>query len=317
MFSIKTTPVRFLATLVFSAVLLTGCARSTPETKPPETPQVGVINMEKVINSHPKYQEWQNLKKQAVTIKEQLNAVANRINAQSEQQAALNLSQTMPDGLKLAAEQEFKQKMTAKQRELEARLAEKANKMQSDLSAQLKAYNEELDKEYQPKLFNLQLRLQTVRMDEKEAAEVKKALDALKAEQANKLALREKELASRLNEALGPDKNAMEQELDAYAKQLSAALDNKNSAQAAELSAKLMQSPAIPPVTAVTDGSLQQQLDLKQQEINVLEEYILNDIREKTAKVAAERRLEAVLAGYKVNVNAVDVTDAVIAAFKK
>jgi len=56
---------------------------------------------------------------------------------------------------------------------------------------------------------------------------------------------------------------------------------------------------------------------MKQQEINVLEEYILNDIRDKAAKVAVERRLAAVLTGYKVNVSAVDITDPVIAAFKK
>ncbi len=316
MFTSKAAPVRFLATLILSAVLLTGCARSTPETKPPETPQVGVINMEKAINAHPKYQEWQSLKKQAVTIKEQLTADANRINAQS-QQAALNLSGTMPDGLKSAAEQEFKQKMAAKQQELQSRLAEKANKMHSELSTQLKAYSEELDKEYQPKLFNLQLKMQTVRMDEKEAAEVKKTMDALKAEQADKLALKEKELAKSLNDALGPDKSAMEQELAVYAKQLNAELDKKISAQTAELTAKLMQPAAVPPASSASAGSLGQQLSMKQQEINVLEEYIVNDIRDKTAKVAAGRGLEAVLTGYTVNVNAVDVTDAVIAAFKK
>jgi len=43
----------------------------------------------------------------------------------------------------------------------------------------------------------------------------------------------------------------------------------------------------------------------------------MNDIRDKAAKIAAERGLETVLTGHAVNINAVDVTDAVIAAFKK
>ncbi len=316
MFTHKATPIRFLVTLLLGAVLLTGCTRSTPpETKPPQTPQVGVIDMDKAIKYHPKYQDWQKLKQQAATMQEQLNAAAAKADADAAGPAA-NMAGHMADGLKAASEQAFKVKMTAKQEELQAQLTEKANKVHSELSAQMQAYAAELDKEYQPQLFNLQLKLQTVRMDEKEADEVKKAMDALKAEQAEKLAAKEKELSGSMEKTLAPEKAAMEQELAAYAKQLNAELDSRASAQTAALSAKLAQ-PAAAAQQAPADGGIGQQLGMKQQEIKVLEDYIMNDIRDKAAKIAAERGLETVLTGHTVNINAVDVTDAVIAAVKK
>lgn len=317
---LRPTPRRFLAILALGAVLLTGCSRSTPETKQPEVPQIGVINMDKAIQAHPKYQDWQKLKQQAATLNQRLAAKSGAATAATDQQmAGMNLTGSAIDGLKSAAEQEFNAKMSAKQKELQEKLAEKANKAHDELSTKLKAYAEELDKEYQPQIFNLQLKLQTVQLGEKEAAEVKKKLDDLKAEQEGKVAAREKELAQNMDNTLAPERAAMEQELTAYAKQLDAELSNKLNAQSADLAGKIAesaQSPALTP-TAPDGLELEQQLQMKQQEIDVLEGYILDDIRDKTAKVASERQLDAVLTGYRVNISAVDITDAVIAAVKK
>ncbi|HWR44339.1 molecular chaperone Skp [Sporomusa sp.] len=311
-----TTPIRFLATLILGAVLLTGCARSIPETKSPEAPQVGVIDMDKAIKAHPKHQEWQKLKEQAATLNQQLAAEAGRTAGVTPQLPAMNLPGSAESGLRAAAEQEFNAKMAAKQQELQTRLADKANKIHGELSSTLKTYAEQLDKEYQPQLFNLQLKLQTVRMDEKESAEVKKALDGVKAEQANKLAVREKELVQKMDAALTPDKAAIEQELAAYAKELNSEISNKMAAQTANMAGQSAQS-TIPPATSASVSALEQQFTRKQQEISAIEEYILNDIRDKAAKVATERSLDVVLTGQRVNVSAVDITDAVIAAIKK
>lgn len=313
MFTSRLTPVRFLAALILSTVLIAGCSRSTPETKPPEAPQLGVISMDKAVQSHPKYQEWQNHKQQAATIKEQLAVTAGKGITQSP--ASINVPGDMAASIQSAAAQEFKVKIAAKQQELQARLLEQAGKKRKELSAQLEAYAGELNQQYQPQLFNLQLKLQTMRMDEQQATALKQEIDAVKAEQAAKLSAKEQEMAQQLEAALAPEKAAMEQELAAYAAQLNRELDNKLSAQTAELSAKLTQPAA--GVPAAVNSSLQQQLGMKQQEMKVLEEFILNDVRDKAAKIAAERGLEAVLTGQQVNVQAVDLTDAVIDAIKK
>ncbi|XFO68116.1 hypothetical protein SPSIL_043360 [Sporomusa silvacetica DSM 10669] len=312
----QTTPIRFLVILILSTVLFAGCSRSaTPETKPPEVPQVGVIDMDKAINAHPKYQEWQKLKQQAATLRQQLSGQVNQARNATEA-PAMDLQGSVANGLQTAAAQEFNAKMAAKQQELQAKLVQKADKVHGELSVELKAYAQELDKEYQPQIFNQQLKLQTVRLDEKQTAEEKKILDALKAEQANKLAAKEKELGQSLDALLAPEKAAIEQELAAYAQQVNAELNAKTVAQTANMSTPIAQA-VIPPDGAVANKQLEQQLGMKQQEINVLEETILNDVRDKTAKVAIERHLDTVLTGYQVNVKAVDITNAVIAAFKK
>ncbi|SDD81897.1 hypothetical protein [Sporomusa acidovorans] len=313
----RITPTRFLVILALSTILVTGCSRSTPpETKPPEMPQVGVINMDKAISAHPKFQEWQKLKQQAATLRQQLAGQAVAAADAQETSPAMDLPNKAAAGLQATAEQEFNAKMVAKQRELADQLAEKADKARATLNAEYQAYAQEVEKEYQPQLFSYQLKLQTIKLDEKQTADIKKAMDDLKAEQAGKLAAKEKELGQSLEAAMAPEKAATEQQLAAYAKQLNAELKAKTAAQTNAMSA-----PIPPTINSSTDNAaaveLKQQFDRKQQEINALEEYIVNDIRDKAAKVAIEHRLDVVLTGYQVNVTAVDITAEVIAAFNK
>jgi len=56
---------------------------------------------------------------------------------------------------------------------------------------------------------------------------------------------------------------------------------------------------------------------LKKQEIAALQDLIIVNITEKTAKIAAESGYEAVLTNVTVNVSAVDITTQVIAECNK
>ncbi|QJW47771.1 hypothetical protein HA075_19635 [bacterium BFN5] len=56
---------------------------------------------------------------------------------------------------------------------------------------------------------------------------------------------------------------------------------------------------------------------MKKQEVSVLEKAIVDDVRDMAAKVAAERQLDTIITNIQTNVNAVDITKAVIAEFKK
>jgi len=310
----RATSITFFATLILAAILLTGCSRSTPETKPPTAPEIGVIDMDKAIEAHRRYPEWKKIKQQGATLNQQLAAITRQ--ASDREMSAFNLSGKAAEGLRAAAEQEFKAKMMAKQQELQARLADKADKVRSQLALELKAYAEQLEKEYRTPQFNLQLKLQIVRMNEQEAAAVQQELNDLKAEQAGKIAAREQQLADSMEAALAPEKEAIEQELASYAQQLHAEISAKMSAQTAGIAGNISQS-AISPDDMTTISGLKQQLTMKQQAMNDVETEIVNDIKDKTAKVAIDRNLEAVLTGHKVNVSAVDVTDLVIAEVKK
>lgn len=320
MFAIKKqiTPIRFLVILLLSSVIFTGCSRSaTPETKSPTAPTVGVIDMDKAIKAHPKYPEWQKLKQQAATLQQRLSVNGSLADSRpAEPPPSIDMRGSAAAGLQTAADQEFNVKMAAKQREMQTILNQKAKQIQEELAVKYNAYAEKLDEEYRPQIFNYQLKLQTVRMDEQQAAEVKKKLDDLKREQGEKLAAKEKELSQSLAALMEPEQKAMQQELALYASQLQAQLNSRTVDKTANIAGHTGQEITVPAPNAV-NLQLEQQLGMKQQEIDVLEEYMVNDIRDKAGKVAIERNLDTVLTGYQVNVTAVDITNAVISAFKK
>ena len=101
-------------------------------------------------------------------------------------------------------------------------------------------------------------------------------------------------------------------QLKAYGQELNTAIAGKMSAQQPEPVRTIA-----PPVDGGPRSDQEQQLALKKQEIIALQDFIMNDIKTKAAKVAVEKGLEVVFSDIKANVNAVDVTAAVIAEFKK
>lgn len=302
---------RFLFFLVSVALVTSGCSFwKSQDTKPP-APQVGIIDMNKAIKAHPRYNE-------AAMLEKQYNALAAKVQAgtslpQPVEQAAPDMT-NVADGINAALEQEFNAKMADKKAELNAGLKAKAEEFHSKLSADLAAYREEIDKIYQPQIFSLQLKLKTVQLTNEEMASLQTELERLQNERKTKLASKEQELDKKLDAMMAPEQAAVEQQLSAYARQLHNELSQKGAAQTAEIASRNQ-----PPVSSQSSqadlSSLEQQLTAKQREIQSLQQFIIEDIRSKAAKTAAERGLEAVLAKAKVNISAVDITDAVISSF--
>lgn len=311
------TKIVFLAALLTVTVLAAGCGtKATPETKTAATPQVGVINVDKAIQAHPKYADYQRLQREYNTLTAQ--AAAQKQSAQQAQAQAQE--NAMPDGavqgLNEALGQEFNTKVAAKQNEISTRLNQKADQVRRDLSGQFDAYTKEIDSTYQSEIFSLQLKLKTVQLSKEEMEALQKQLEQLQGERSAKLAAKDKELSAQLEAAMAPEKAAAEKELSAYAAEVNAALQQQAAAKSAEIAARVQTAPLQSQASQGRSG-LEQQAALKSQEIAVVQDFIIKDIQDKTAKIAAERGLEAVLGVYKVNITAVDITDAVIAEVKK
>lgn len=300
---------RFLLLIVSVAAFTTGCSLGkTNDTKPPAS-QVGIIDMNQAIKAHPRYGEAAKLEQQYNTLAAQVQASrpAPQVNT-----AGPDMSKVIA-GINAALEQEFNAKMTEKQAQLSAGFQAKVEQLRSDLTAELQAYAKELDQTYQSQIFSIQLKLKTVHLSQEEMTLLQDELDKLQKERAAKLAAKEQELSAKMDEQMAPEKAAIEQQLAAYAQQLHAELAQKGAAQAAEIANRNQQSAA--KITAQPAGSSEQQLAAKQREIEMLKQLIVDDIRSKAAKVAVEQGLEAVLAKVQVNVNAVDITGAVISQF--
>lgn len=314
---------KFLIMMVAFMMLVAGCGtkQQVQEPKAPEKPQVGVIDINKAARSHPKYSQLQSLQQDANTLEAQVQA--EQAAAAQRSQSTLPLPETSQgdmNELNKAFQQQFTDKMSAKEKEVNAKLAAKENTVHQTLSDEFKTYTDQVDKEYQPQIFNLQLKLKTVQLTKEEAASLQEELEKLQSQQADKLAAKQKELSAKMNETLAPDKTAAQQELEAYSKQVNEEISKQAAAKQAEIAARDSQQLSAPGTALqgqAADGSKQQQLVLKQQEIQALQDSIIENIRDKTSKIAIERGLEAVLTNVTVNVSAVDITDAVIAECNK
>ena len=306
--------------MLMVALFTAGCgAKQTQDTKE-QTPQVGIIDVTKAIKGHPKYNQLMDLTKQANTLAGQLEAEQQAV-ARQDQSVQLNpeAPQRELEELSKVFEQEFNAKMSAKKDELSPRINAKADAARRTLSAEMDAYTEQIEKEYNPQIFNLQLKIKTVELSKEEMAALQTDLEKLQAQRSQALAAKQQQLMLRMDELVAPEKNAVEEELAAYAKELNAELGQQGAARQAEIMARNsnnLQSPLAPQANQVS-SELQQQLIMKQKEIEALQGAILANIREKTAVVATEGKYHAVITNVAVNVNAADITAKVIAECNK
>ncbi|HWR41082.1 MAG TPA: hypothetical protein VN611_16450 [Patescibacteria group bacterium] len=281
--------------------LLAGCSGSG-QKQPQKTAGLGVIDVEKTMLAHPKQQELERLRQQYQALEEQLLLMRE----QAMQQSA---SVSAPDGSS-AEEQEFNARMSVRQQELQTSFDKKLNAEMVQANERLQAYGDQLEKELQPEMFSLQLKMNTLQNSSTEATQLTGRMDALKKEYQDKMSARQAQLSAEIDQAMLPEKQAVEKELNVYAAQLHQELQARIAAQrnASERVNTLPEGPA---------AEVQRSLGLKRQEVETLQDFIVNDVRSKAAKVAAEKDLEVLLAGYRVNVTAVDLTSAVIAEIKK
>lgn len=307
---------RFLLLIVSVAILTTGCSQ-TKDTKTASTPQIGILDMNKAIKAHSRYGEVAKLEQQANALVAKANAQANAAaRSQSSVGAVMPDMATITSGINTALEQEFNAKMADKHTQLTAGLKAKAEQLHSSLSAELQAYGAELDKTYQPRVFNIQLQLKTVQLSKEEMASLQSELESLQNERGSKLAAKDQELKQKMDREMVPEQAAIEQQLATYAEQLHAELAQKGAQQTNEIASRNQQQALTASQPVLTGNSeLEQQVAAKQSEIAMLQQLIVDDIRNKAGKIAVERGLEAIMLKVKVNANAVDITGEVISQF--
>jgi hypothetical protein len=290
--------VAVVALLGFAA----GCgSKPTQDTKASQV-KMGIVNMQQAVRAHQKYASLERLQQEYTGLAQQV----------SREAAALPAPLDSAAGLSAAADQEFKAKMAAREQELTVRLNAEAAEAQKGLAAELEAYVSEVDKEYQPQIFSVQLKLKTVQVNKDEMAALQADLERLQKERAAKITVRQQELARKMDGIMAAKQDAARRELDDYGQRLNAELGGKLAAQQQELAGR---APVAASGGARTEK--EQQLAFKQQEITVLQDLILRDVQDKVAKVAAEKGLELVWSEVQVNLSAVDITAAVIDEIKK
>lgn len=315
----KRTSIPLVVIMVSVAIFAAGCFNKSAKDTNAVPANIGIIDMAKAVQAHPRYNEF-------LSQKQELNTLVAQGQAQARQQAAVAATPQLSASsiqdsaaLNAALEQEFKEKMTAKQSELHQKLSVKAEALRQQLTDQMNAYTAELDKEYQPQIFNLQLKLKTVQLKKEEMEALQTEIEKLQQTRHEMLTLKEKQLAEQMDAAMAPEQAAVEQQLADFSKQLNSQLAEKAAVKGAEISSRNQAGISALTTSTADNGlrELEQKAGLKRQEIAALEQTIIQDVRDKAAKVAAERQLDSVITNVQVNITAVDITEAVIAEFKK
>ncbi len=209
---------------------------------------------------------------------------------------------------------DFMTRMMEKQTAEQEKLKQLSNQIADEIDRELAEEEKKLNEHYRLRLFNLRLKLDTVRMVPEERKKVEAELKAVQAERDSDRMLLMQHKFGLVNQRMEPHVKAMQQRLDAYARQLQTQMRAEMKKDSGKDDVALQKVPA-----ALKEllGTVDEELDKQQQAIETMETAIKKDMESVVAKLAKERGYSVVFHKYRTNVSADDITEDVIAWLKK
>jgi hypothetical protein len=295
-----------------------GCGKQPAKENKTVLPaeKVGIINMQQAAQAHPKYKQLEALQQQYAVMAAQLEAQRRAAALAAGKAESGPLLPREDAEFAKSLEQERNERIAAKKQEEDAALTAKEREVDRQLDQKMAAYNVELNKEYNPQLFNLQLKNEVLHPSGVAAQDINAQTEKINKERQDKENAELQKLIAEKEQAMAPAVAAMHQRMNTFIQALDAELNGKRAAQLEKEKAAAMQplpAETLPPAAAEE----QQKLLEERRKIADLQAEIINDIRDKAGKVANEKGLEAVLTNVVVNVNAQDITAEVIADYGK
>ncbi len=288
------------------AFLLSACGKTGSGEK------LAVVNWDKVLKTHPQYeilhkkQEEYNLlldrrKEQEIIGKTQMSGLAklNQLKQHSKQNY-------------LSAD--FLTRMTEKQTAEQQKLKQLSNRIADEVDKELAEEERKMNEHYRLQIFNLRLKLDTVRMIPEQRKKLEAELHAVQAARDQDRMLLAQHKMSIVAQRMQPHIEEVHRKLDAYARQLQSRMLEELKKSRAKDSSSLK---AVPDALKELLNTVDQELDKRQQDIEVLETSIKKDMESAVLKLSKERHYSVVFYKYRVNISADDITGDVIAILKK
>ena len=288
------------------ALLLSSCG------KPGGGERIAVVNWDKALEGHARYALLQKQKEEYNLLLDKRRE--QEIIGKTQMSSLAKLHQ-----LKLRSRQnflsaDFMTRMAEKQAAEQEQLKKLSNRYADEVDKELAAEEKKLDEHYRLRIFNLRLKLDTVRMLPEEREKLNAELKAVQAAKERDRMLLMQQKIGLVNQRMQAHVEAMRQRLDAYALQLQAQMMDSLKKNAEKEASALQKAPS-----ALKDllGSVDQELDKRQQSIETLETALKKDMESIVAKLAKERGYTIVFHKYRMNVSADDITGDVIAGLRK
>lgn len=290
------------ALLVACSLAVSGCSDKKTEEPAPPAVSYGVVDLETLVKAHPKYSTYFRLETEYNHLLDQYQNERNKlIHIASQQQ---HIKAALSDqSRRMAAENEWKTKVKAKEDELNDGLA-KLYKTISEAYKKDRTFTPDgLTDEERAEMANLQMKLTVLGVTGSEKEEVKKRLHDLmdlrtERRQMDTIGWTEDEVKT-MKEA----KEKASKELADFSEKT--AKDIKQSlAEDTNVDEPLSEDPIDPS----WNEDWQQQIDAKQKEMAAVKKEIMEDIRKEAAREASDKHLSMIFSKYKANIHAEDVT---------
>lgn len=290
------------ALLVACSLAVSGCSDKKTEEPAPPAVSYGVVDLETLVKAHPKYSTYFRLETEYNHLLDQYQNERNKlIHIASQQQ---HIKAALSDqSRRMAAENEWKTKVKAKEDELNDGLA-KLYKTISEANKKDRTFTPDgLTDEERAEMANLQMKLTVLGVTGSEKEDVKQRLHDLMAlrterRQMDTIGWTEDEVKT-MKEA----KEKASKELADFSEKT--AKDIKQSlAEETNVDEPLSEDPIDPS----WNEDWQQKIDAKQKEMAAVKKEIMEDIRKEAAREASDKHLSMIFSKYKANIHAEDVT---------
>ena len=286
------------------ALMLSACSKTGSGEK------IAVVHWEKVLQEHPQHARLQKLKDEYSLLLDKRRE--QEIVGKTQMSSLAKLHQLKRNSKQNFLSADFFARMMEKQAAEQENLKQLSGQFADQVDKELAEEEKKLDEHYKLRLFNLRLKLDTVRMLPEERSRVEAELKTLKAARDRDRMLLMEHKMGLVNQRMQPHVEAMQQRLDAYARQLQG--------QMMEEMKKGTDDPLLkkaPGALKELLGTIDEELDKRQQGIETLETSIKKDTESIVIKLAKERGYSIIFHKYRTNVSADDVTGDVISGLKK
>lgn len=290
------------ALLVACSLAVSGCSDKKTEEPAPPAVSYGVVDLETLVKAHPKYSTYFRLETEYNHLLDQYQNERNKLIHIASQQQHIKAALSN-QSRRMAAENEWKTKVKAKEDELNDGLA-KLYKTISEAYKKDRTFTPDgLTDEERAEMANLQMKLTVLGVTGSEKEEVKKRLHDLmdlrtERRQMDTIGWTEDEVKT-MKEA----KEKASKELADFSEKT--AKDIKQSlAEDTNVDEPLSEDPIDPS----WNEDWQQKIDAKQKEMAAVKKEIMEDIRKEAAREASDKHLSMIFSKYKANIHAEDVT---------
>lgn len=299
---------RWLSLLLAGLLLLSGCGFSRWQLPfRQDKPRFAVVDWDRLVEQHPKYKEWQRRKEQLETAK----WLRERQKENGQQQLALlgKMKKVREAGKGQFQSAQWSAQVAEKRAQEQDMLRKKRAALEEEAESRVKADRDAVEEKYRIPLFNLRLKLSSVKMSDA-------AQKALLQEQQELLDKRQKDRADVeaekeqwLQQQMAADVAASQARLQAFSKELAGQVVQEQTGLS--LTGKTPQNqegqPELDKLLQSMDKEIQQQEDKEKQ----MREEIDSDILSAIKKVNLSRKYTLIFRNPRANISADDITDEV------